>query len=121
MAKAAAPAAAASREESRVWPRTAAPVVAAAEEADLEAELAVDEAPEADEPVVEALVLVGAAEPVRVVSVAVAVVLPLVLVSVELPVAVPAEDPAAVEQTTVAGRSVTPPPAQMPLATWRVA
>lgn len=75
---------------------------------------------------VEALVVVGEAEPVRVVWVAVAVVLPLavvpVLVSVELPVAVPDEEPAAVEeQTTVAGRSVTPPPAQMPLATWIVA
>lgn len=124
MAKAAAPAAAASREESRVWARTAAPVVAAAEEADLEAELAADEAPEADEPVVEALVLVGEAEPVRVVSVAVVVLLPLaaVPVSVELPVAVPDEELAAVEeQAMVAGRLVTPPPAQMPLATWIVA
>lgn len=104
-------------------------MVAAAEEADLEAELAADEAPEADEPVVEALVWVGDAEPVRVVSVAVVVLLPLaavpVLVSVELSVAFPDEavdeEPAAVEeQATVAGRSVTPPPAQMPLATWIV-
>lgn len=69
MANAAAAPAAAIREESRVWPRTAAPVVAAAEEADLEAE---EEALEASEPVAEAPVLVAETEPDKVVLVPVA-------------------------------------------------
>jgi hypothetical protein len=127
MAKAAAAPAAASREESRVWPRTAAPVVAAAEEADLEAD---EEALEAAVPVVEVPVLVAETEPDRVVLVPVACELP-VLVSVELPVEVPEEVPVAAAepeeepadevQEMVLGRSVTPPREQMPLATWRVA
>lgn len=80
MAKAAAAPAAAIREESLVWPRTAAPVVAAAEAAD-EAEeameeaedAAVAEAPEPPAPVavvvvsVLVLVAVGVSEPLRVV------------------------------------------------------
>lgn len=123
MAKAAAAPAAAIREESRVWPRTAAPVVAAAEEAEWEAE---EEELEAAVPVVEALVLVAVTEPDRVVSVAVDWALP-VLVSLVLPVVVPEAVPVAAvpvaveEQEIVLGRSVTPPREQMPLATWRVA
>ena len=126
MAKAAAAPAAAIREESRVWPRTAAPVVAAAEEADWEAE---EEELEAAEPVVEALVLVAVTEPDRVVSVAVDWALP-VLVSLVLPVVVPEAVPVAavpvaveapVEQVTALGISVTPPRAQIDLATLRVA
>jgi hypothetical protein len=76
MAKAAAAPAAAIREESRVWPRTAAPVVAAADEADLEAD---EEALEAPVPVVEAPVLVAETEPDRVVLVPVACELPVVV------------------------------------------
>lgn len=67
MAKAAAAPAAAIREESRAWPRTAAPVVAAAEEAD-------EEALEAAEPVV-----VAETEPDRVVLVPVACAPPVVV------------------------------------------
>lgn len=127
MAKAAAAPAAAIREESRFWPRMAAPVVAAAEEAAEEAE---EEALEAADPVVEAPVLVAETDPDRVVLVAVDCALP-VLVSVEVPVEVteevpvaedePEEDPEEEVQEIVLGRSVTPPRAQIPLATWRVA
>lgn len=109
-----------------MWPRIAAPVVAAAEEAAEEAEEA---ALEAAEPVVEALVSVVVTEPDRVVLEAVDCALPVV-VSLVLPVVVPeavAAVPVALEepedevQEMVLGRSVTPPREQMPLATWRVA
>lgn len=116
MAKAAAAPAAAIREESLFWPRTAAPVVVAADEADDAAEETVDEEEEDAEEdaaveealapvaVVEASVLVVAvAEPLRVVSDAVLLVA------------------AVVEQETVLGRSVTPPRAQIDLAAWSVA
>lgn len=119
IAKAAAAPAAASREESLVWPRIAAPVVAAADEA-------ADEAAEEDESVVDAVapvavdaavasvevsVLVEVTEPLRVVSV-------VVLLVAEAVVAAPVLE---LEQTTAEGRSVTPPRAQIFLATSRVA
>lgn len=104
-----------------LWPRIAAPVVAAADEA-------ADEAAEEDEPVdepvdesvvepvvdavvsVEASVLVVVTEPLRVVSVAVFLdaVVVLAVAALEL------------EQTTALGRSVTPPLAQIFLAAARV-
>lgn len=117
MAKAAAAPAAAIKEESLVWPRTAAPVVAAADEADEAADEADEAIEEAEEPAV--------AEALAPVAVVVASVLVVVAVAVSEPVRVVSDAvlvvASAVEHERVLGRSVTPPRAQIPLAALRVA
>lgn len=119
MAKAAATPAAAIKEESLFWPRTAAPVVAAVGEG--EADVAdVAEVPEAvvadlvadlvaDEPVP-----VGVADAVLGLSVLVPLSVPLGVVCDEVLVR------AALLHVTVLGRSWTPPRAQICLAATRV-